>query len=87
MPVRLHFAWDAMLGEEPEINAILATTLELKQHEQQHAADFAEDHRRTLHRPSGLKKGSNWPKRTSICTAIYVPVMRSNRPRRRWFPT
>lgn len=43
MPVRLHFAWDAMLGEELELDAILAAVEELQQFERQHAAEFADD--------------------------------------------
>ncbi len=41
MPVRLHFAWDGMLGDELEIGSILDTVAELQQFEKAHAASIA----------------------------------------------
>ncbi len=38
MPVRLHFAWDAMLGEELDVESLNASVARLQQLECQHAA-------------------------------------------------
>jgi hypothetical protein len=43
MPIRLHFAWDAMLGAELDAASILAAVAEFQQFERDHATTIAHD--------------------------------------------
>ena len=66
MPVRLHFAWDAMLGDELDIEAILTAVEELQQFERQQNTRIADEIVARTSPAEWRKRDLHWPRRTSI---------------------